>query len=147
MSAYTDALELTETRFRGGAAAQADVAQAQTQLETTRVQATDIGVQRAQLEHAIAVLIGKPPAAFALPQRPLAGAPPDVPAGLPSELLERRPDIAAAERRVAEANEQIGIARAAFFPTVMLNASFGFEGTGFENWLQRPSRSGRSGPR
>ncbi len=88
-------------------------------------------MQRAQFEHAIATLIGKPPAAFSLPPRPLDIRPPDIPVGLPSQLLERRPDIAAAERRVAEANEQIGIARAAFYPTVMLNASVGFEGSSF----------------
>ena len=129
VKAYTVFLRLTTDRFQGGAAPKSDVAQAQTQLETTQVQATDIAVQRAQFEHAIAILIGKPPAAFSLPRRPLDLQPPDIPVGLPSQLLERRPDIAAAERRVAEANEQIGIARAAFYPTVMLNASVGFEGT------------------
>ena len=96
-------------------------------------------MQRAQLEHAIATLIGKPPADFSLPPRPLDHRPPDIPAGLPSQLLERRPDIAAAERRVAEANEQIGIARAAFFPTLMLNAGVGFEGATPGTWLTAPS--------
>jgi len=96
-------------------------------------------VQRAQLEHAIAILIGKPPAAFSLPPRPLDNRPPDIPVGVPSQLLERRPDIAAAERRVAESNEQIGIARAAFYPTVMLNASVGFEGSMFSNWFNASS--------
>jgi len=90
------------------------------------VQDTDITVQRAQFEHAIAVLIGKPPAAFSLPPAPLNIQPPVIPVGLPSQLLERPPDIAASERRVAEANEQIGIARAGFFPTVLLGASAGF---------------------
>jgi NodT family efflux transporter outer membrane factor (OMF) lipoprotein len=111
------------------------VAQARTQLETTQVQATDIAVQRAQFEHAIATLIGKPPADFSLPPAPLDLQPPDIPVGLPSELLERRPDIAAAERRVAEANEQIGIAKAAFFPTVTLNALFGFESSSIHNLM------------
>lgn len=139
VKAFEDALRLTEDRFRGGAAPQADVAQAQTQLDTTRVQATDVAVQRAQFEHAIAILIGRPPAAFSLPPRPLDHRPPDIPAGVPSQLLERRPDIAAAERRVAEANEQIGIARAAYYPTVLLNASVGFEGSSFGNLLNASS--------
>src|SRR5438128_7966864 len=139
VKAFQDALRLTENRFRGGAAPKSDVAQAQTQLDTTRVQATDIAVQRAQFEHAIAVLIGKPPASFSLPRRPLDHRPPDIPVGVPSQLLERRPDIAAAERRVAEANEQIGIARAAYYPTVMLNASVGFEGSPFGNLFNASS--------
>ena len=133
VQAFKEALQLTINRFEGGAAPKSDVAQAQTQLETTQVQATDIGVQRAQFEHAIAVLIGKPPAEFSLPPAPLDLQPPDIPAGLPSELLERRPDIAAAERRVAEANEQIGIAKAAYFPTVTLNALLGFESSSIRN--------------
>jgi NodT family efflux transporter outer membrane factor (OMF) lipoprotein len=139
VKAFTKALQLTVSRFEGGAAPKSDVAQAQTQLDTTQVQLTDVGVLRAQLEHAIATLIGKPPAAFSLPARPLDHRPPDVPVGLPSQLLERRPDIAAAERRVAEANEQIGIARAAFFPTLMLNAGVGFEGATPGTWLTAPS--------
>jgi NodT family efflux transporter outer membrane factor (OMF) lipoprotein len=134
VQAFKEALQLTINRFEGGAAPKSDVAQAQTQLETTQVQATDIAVQRAQLEHAIAVLIGKPPAEFSLPPTPLDLQPPNIPAGLPSELLERRPDIAAAERRVAEANEQIGIAKAAYFPTVTLNALFGFESSSIRNF-------------
>jgi NodT family efflux transporter outer membrane factor (OMF) lipoprotein len=110
------------------------------------VQDTDIGVQRAQYEHAIAILIGKPPAAFSLQAAPLAPRPPDIPVGVPSELLERRPDIAAAERRMAAANEQIGIARAAFFPTLLLSATAGFEGTSIMNWLNWPSRFWAGGP-
>jgi NodT family efflux transporter outer membrane factor (OMF) lipoprotein len=133
VQAFKEALQLTINRFEGGAAPKSDVAQAQTQLETTQVQATDIAVQRAQLEHAIAVLIGKPPAEFSLQPAPLDLQPPDIPAGLPSELLERRPDIAAAERRVAEANEQIGIAKAAYFPTVTLNALLGFKSSSIRN--------------
>ena len=135
VKAFEEALQLTTNRFEGGAAPKSDVAQARTQLETTQVQATDIGVQRAQFEHAIAVLIGKPPADFSLAPVPLNIQPPDIPVGLPSELLERRPDIAAAERRVAEANEQIGIAKAAFFPTVTLNALLGFESSSIHNWM------------
>jgi NodT family efflux transporter outer membrane factor (OMF) lipoprotein len=133
VQAFKEALQLTINRFEGGAAPKSDVAQAQTQLETTQVQATDIAVQRAQFEHAIAVLIGKPPAEFSLQPAPLDLQPPNIPAGLPSELLERRPDIAAAERRVAEANEQIGIAKAAYFPTVTLNALLGFESSSIRN--------------
>ena len=133
VQAFKEALQLTINRFEGGAAPKSDVAQAQTQLETTQVQATDIAVQRAQFEHAIATLVGKPPADFSLPPAPLELQPPDIPAGLPSELLERRPDIAAAERRVAEANEQIGIAKAAYFPTVTLNALLGFESSSIRN--------------
>jgi NodT family efflux transporter outer membrane factor (OMF) lipoprotein len=136
---YQQALQLTMNRFTGGAAPRSDVAQAQTQLETTQAQATDVGVARAQFEHAIATLMGKPPADFSLPPRPLDHRPPDIPVGLPSQLLERRPDIAAAERRVAEANEQIGIAKAAYFPTVMLNASVGFEGSSFGNLFNASS--------
>jgi NodT family efflux transporter outer membrane factor (OMF) lipoprotein len=139
VKAFEAALRLTTNRFRGGAAPKSDVAQAQTQLDTTRAQATDVTVQRAQLEHAIATLIGKPPAALSLLPRPLDTRPPGIPAGLPSQLLERRPDIAAAERRVAEANEQIGIAKAAYYPTLMLNASVGFEGTSFGNALNASS--------
>jgi NodT family efflux transporter outer membrane factor (OMF) lipoprotein len=146
VGSYAAALRLTQNRYQGGAAPKSDVAQAQTQLETAQVQDTDIGVQRSQYEHAIAILIGKPPAAFSLQAAPSALRPPDVPVGMPSELLERRPDIAAAERRVAVANEQIGIARAAFFPTVILNAVGGFEGTSITNWLNWPSRFWAVGP-
>jgi NodT family efflux transporter outer membrane factor (OMF) lipoprotein len=143
---YTDALQLTQNRFEGGAAPKSDVAQAQTQVNTALAQQTDIEVQRAQYEHAIATLLGKPPAAFGLAAKTLNAAPPAIPVGLPSELLERRPDIAASERRVQEANEQIGIARAAFFPTVTLGASAGFEGTSILNWLNWPSRFWAVGP-
>ena len=146
VKAYEDALQLTINRFDGGAAPKSDVAQAQTQLEAARVQQTDITVQRAQFEHAIAVLIGKPPAAFSLQVKPSSFQPPDISVGLPSQLLERRPDIAAAERRVAEANDQIGIARAAFFPTIVLNATAGFEGDSAANWFGWPSRFWAVGP-
>jgi NodT family efflux transporter outer membrane factor (OMF) lipoprotein len=146
VKAYQESLQLTINRFDGGAAPKSDVAQAQTQLDTTRVQDTDIAVQRAQFEHAIAILIGKPPAAFSLPSSPLGLRPPDISAGLPSQLLERRPDIASAERNVAEANEQIGIARAAFFPTIVLSATAGFEGDSITNWFTWPSRFWAVGP-
>jgi NodT family efflux transporter outer membrane factor (OMF) lipoprotein len=143
---YAAALKLTQNRYQGGAAPKSDVAQAQTQLETAQVQDTDIGVQRSQYEHAIAILIGKPPAAFTLGAAPSELRPPDVPVGVPADLLERRPDIAAAERRVAAASEQIGIARAAFFPTVMLSAALGLEGSSITNWLNWPSRLWAVGP-
>jgi NodT family efflux transporter outer membrane factor (OMF) lipoprotein len=143
---YRDALQLTTNRFEGGAAPKSDVAQARTQLETTLVQDADIAVQRAQYEHAIAVLLGKPPAAFSLTATPLNLAPPDISPGLPSQLLERRPDIAASERRVAEANDQVGIARAAFYPTITLSASAGLEGDSITNWFTWPSRFWAVGP-
>jgi NodT family efflux transporter outer membrane factor (OMF) lipoprotein len=136
---FADALKLTEDRLAGGGASEADVAQARTQLETTQVEATDIAVARAQFEHAIAVLIGVPPAEFSLPARPLTLDPPPVPVGVPSDLLQRRPDIAAAERRVAAANEQIGIAEAAFYPSLTLSAIGGFIGTQAANWFRWPS--------
>jgi NodT family efflux transporter outer membrane factor (OMF) lipoprotein len=147
VKAYTDALNLTQNRFDGGAAPKSDVAQAQTQLEAAQVQDTDITVIRAQYEHAIATLIGKPPAQFSL--RPPLNSQlrlPVIPVGVPSSLLERRPDIAANERRVAEANDQIGIARAAFFPTLVIGATAGFEGTTATNWLNWPSRMWGVGP-
>jgi NodT family efflux transporter outer membrane factor (OMF) lipoprotein len=146
VKAYADALKLTTNRYEGGAAPRSDVSQAKTQLASTQSQDTDIGVQRAQFEHAIAVLAGKPPADFSLPPAALDAQQPIVPIGLPSQLLERRPDIAAAERRVAEGNEQIGIARAAFFPTLMLGASAGLEGTSLLNWFNWPSRFWAVGP-
>jgi NodT family efflux transporter outer membrane factor (OMF) lipoprotein len=146
VKAYADALKLTTNRYEGGAAPRSDVAQAKTQLASTQSQDTDVGVQRAQFEHAIAVLAGKPPADFGLPAAALDEQPPIVPIGLPSQLLERRPDVAASERRVAEGNEQIGIARAAFFPTLMLGASAGLEGTSLLNWFNWPSRFWAVGP-
>lgn len=146
VKAYTSALQLTENRFEGGASPKSDVAQAQTQLDTAAAQETDIDVERAQYEHAIATLLGKPPAQFSLAAVPLHVEPPPIPIVLPSQLLERRPDIAASERRVEEANEQIGIARAAFFPTVTLGASAGFEGTSILNWFNWPSRFWAVGP-
>ena len=146
VKSYAAALRLTENRYHGGAAPKSDVAQAKTQLETAQVQDTDIGVQRSQYEHAIAILIGKPPADFRLQAAASSLQPPDIPVGVPADLLERRPDIAAAERRVAAASEQIGIARAAFFPTVMLSAAVGLEGASIMNWLNWPSRLWAVGP-
>jgi NodT family efflux transporter outer membrane factor (OMF) lipoprotein len=146
VKAYTDNLQLTLNRFKGGVAPKADVAQAQTQLDTTRVQDTDVTVQRAQFEHAIAILIGEPPAKFSLAAAHLDYQPPGIPIGLPSELLQRRPDIAAAERRVAEANQQIGIARAAYFPTVTLAGVAGFSGSQGSNWFTWPSGFWAVGP-
>ena len=139
VSSYEQALQLTEDRFRGGLASQVDVEQAQTQLETTRAQAIDIQAARAQFEHAVATLIGKPPAQFTLPAAPLHNPPPAVPVGVPSQLLERRPDIAAAERRTAAANAQIGVARAAYYPTVSLGASGGFESAAISSLLTGPA--------
>lgn len=139
VSAYEKALRLTQNRYTGGIASQVDVAQAQTQLETTRAQAIDLGVQRAQFEHAIAVLIGQPASTFTLAVSPLANTPPVVPVGLPSELLERRPDVAGNERRMAAANAQIGIARAAYYPAITLSATGGFESTSIASWFNGPS--------
>jgi NodT family efflux transporter outer membrane factor (OMF) lipoprotein len=146
VESYGEALRLTQNRYHGGAAPKSDVAQAETQLETAQVQDTDIGVQRSQYEHAISILIGKPPARFSLQAAVSPRRPPDIPVGVPADLLERRPDIAAAERRVAAASEQIGIARAAFFPTVMLSAAVGLEGTSILDWLNWPSRLWAVGP-
>jgi NodT family efflux transporter outer membrane factor (OMF) lipoprotein len=143
---YRRALELTQNRFEGGAAAGSEVAQAQTQLESTRTQDADIAVRRAQFEHAIAVLVGKSPAVFSLAPKPLDIQPPVIPVGLPSQLLERRPDIAASERRVAEANEQVGIAHAAFFPQILLGAALGLEGQSIADWFNWPSRFWAVGP-
>ena len=127
VESFEKALELTQNRFRGGVASQADVAQAETVLETTRAQAVDVAVGRSSLEHAIAVLVGKPASTFAIAVAPINEAPPAVPAGVPSALLERRPDIAAAERRVAAANAQLGVATAAFYPRLLLSGAAGFE--------------------
>jgi len=139
VTAYQRALELTESRYQGGVASQVDVAQAKTQLETTRAEAIDLQVQRTQLQHAIATLIGKPASEFTLPASPLKDAPPAVPTGLPALLLERRPDIAAAERRMAAANANIGIARSAYFPAIGLNVAGGFDSDVISTLIQGPS--------
>jgi NodT family efflux transporter outer membrane factor (OMF) lipoprotein len=136
---YESALQLNEDRYQGGLASEVEVEQARTQLETTRAQAIDVGVARAQYEHAVAVLLGKPPAEFSLPPLPLTAPPPSVPIGLPSELLERRPDIAAAERTMASANAQIGVAKAAYYPLVNLTATGGLESGSVTTLVQGPS--------
>jgi NodT family efflux transporter outer membrane factor (OMF) lipoprotein len=143
---YEEAYRITSNRFEGGVSPKSDVDQAETQLEAAKVQARDITLQRAQFEHAIAVLLGVPPASFSLSNVPLDARPPAIPAGLPSELLERRPDIAAAERRVAEANDRIGIARAAFYPTLSLSGTVGFEGSTFANLFDPASFLWSLGP-
>lgn len=131
VSQYEHALRITEDRYNGGIAVKSDVTQAQTQLEAARVEATDVAIERAQYEHAIANLIGQAPASLSIPYSPLPvdTQPPMIPAGLPSALLERRPDIASAERRAAEGNEAIGIAQSAFYPSLDFNAAVGLEST------------------
>jgi NodT family efflux transporter outer membrane factor (OMF) lipoprotein len=149
VKAYQGALQLTQDRYDGGASPLSDVSQARTQLQTAQVQATDVAIQRAAFEHAIAVLIGKPPASFTVTPDPITVAAPTIPAipgALPSQLLERRPDIASSERNMAAANEQIGIAQAAFYPTLSLSAAAGFAGTSAVNWLTWPSRFFAVGP-
>ncbi|MGZ3538264.1 MAG: efflux transporter outer membrane subunit [Thermodesulfobacteriota bacterium] len=144
--AFQKSLQLTKNRYEAGVASKADVLLADTQLKVTQAQAIDIGVQRAQFEHAIATLIGKPASVFSMPFSPLTLAPPTIPVGIPSELLERRPDISAAERRVAAANAQIGVAIAAYYPTVTLIASGGFNSSSVSKWLTWPSRFWSVGP-
>jgi NodT family efflux transporter outer membrane factor (OMF) lipoprotein len=136
---YEQALELNESRFQGGIASEVEVEQAKTQLQTTRAEAIDVGVTRAQYEHAVAILLGKPPAEFILPPLPLTAPPPHIPISVPSELLERRPDIAAAERRVASANAQIGVAKSAYYPLINLGATGGFESSAISTLINGPS--------
>ncbi len=138
--AYQKNLELTQNRYKSGVASRADVLLAETQLKSTQAQAIDVRVQRAQMEHAIALLIGRPPSALSIPVEPFTAVPPAIPVGVPSELLERRPDIAAAERNMAAANAQIGVTIAAYFPTITLSAAGGFESTDLSRWLSWPSR-------
>ena len=140
VAAFQKSLDLTEGLYSQGVDSEADVLQAETQLKTTQAQLINVGVQRAQLEHAIAVLIGKPASDFSIPATPLAGTPPEIPVGVPSELLERRPDIAAAERSVAAANAQIGVAEAAFYPSVTLSASLGLESSSLAKLVTAASR-------
>jgi NodT family efflux transporter outer membrane factor (OMF) lipoprotein len=139
VKAYEQALQLTQSQFRGGLASAVEVKQAMTQLQTVRAQAIDVGVLRAQYEHAVAILLGKPPAEFSLPPLPLTTPPPVIPVSVPSELLERRPDIAAAERRVAAANAQIGVAKSAYYPLINLGATGGFESSTITTLLTGPS--------
>jgi len=149
VKAFQSALQLTEDRYNGGASPLSDVTQARTQLQAAQVQGTDVDIHRAAYEHAIAVLVGKPPAALTLQFDPITVTAPTLPAipgMLPSQLLERRPDIASNERTVAAANEQIGIARTAYYPTLSLSAVAGFTGTSAINWLSWPSRFFAVGP-
>lgn len=146
ISNYRRSLDLTKNRYDAGIVSRADVLQAETLLKSTQASMVDLGVQRAQLEHAIAVLIGKPASSFSLPPLPLSANPPPIPAVLPSQLLERRPDVAAAERRMAAANAQIGVTRAAYYPTVKLSASIGLEASDIAKWIAWPSRFWSIGP-
>lgn len=145
---YASALELTQNLYNGGAAALSDLDQAKAQLQTARTQAADMRLQRSQTEHAIAVLLGRLPSNFHLDPQPLQleVVPPEIDPGLPSALLERRPDVAAAERRVAAANAQIGVARAAYFPVFSLLGVAGFESTQTSNWITAPSKMWSVGP-
>ena len=135
---YQQAFQLNEDRYEGGLGSEVEVEQARTILQTTQAQLVDVGVARAQYEHAVAVLVGKAPADFTLPPLPLTTPPPQIPVGVPSELLERRPDIAAAERRVAAANAQIGVAQAAYYPLVNIIGTGGFESGSITTLLQGP---------
>ena len=140
VTAFEKSLELTKDLFAQGVDSDVDIQQAETQLKSTEAQLINVGVQRAQLEHAIAVLIGKPASDFSIPDMPLASTPPAIPVGVPSDLLERRPDIAASERSVAAANAQIGVAEAAFYPTVTLSASLGLESSSLGKLFSAASR-------
>lgn len=144
--AFQQSLDLTKALYETGIDSDEAVAQAETQLNTTRAQDTNLGIARAQFEHAIALLMGQPASSFSIPVEPLKASPPAIPFGVPSELLERRPDIAAAERQMAAANAQIGVARAAYFPTVTIGGSFGFQSTNLSKWLTWPSRVWSVGP-
>ena len=144
--AFGKSLDLTKALYETGIGTEEAVAQAETQLESTQAQDAALGIQRAQFEHAIAMLTGQPASTFSIPIEPLKSSPPAIPFGVPSQLLERRPDIAAAERLVAQANAQIGIARAAYFPTVTLSAAAGLESTSIATWFTWPSRFFSIGP-
>ena len=146
VKSYEQYVQLTQDRYDGGVASKGDVALAQTQLETTRAQLADLGIQRAQFEHAIAVLAGKPPSDLSIPAAPNQSPPPASSIGIPSTLLERRPDVAAAERQVAAANEQIGIAKAALYPSLALSAGAGLQSTVIGDLLTWPSRFWSVGP-
>ena len=146
VKAYGEALELTRAQFETGIGTDEAVAQAQVQLRTTQAQLTSLGIARAQYEHAIAVLVGKPASSFSVPAAPSNVQPVAVPLGVPSQLLERRPDVAADERLMAQANAQIGVAEAAYFPTLTLSASAGFESSAASTWLTWPARFWSVGP-
>jgi NodT family efflux transporter outer membrane factor (OMF) lipoprotein len=144
--AYQESLNLTKALYDTGIDSDESVAQAETQLETTQAQDTNLGILRSQFEHAIAMLVGEPPSTFSLPAEPLKSNPPAIPFGVPSQLLERRPDIAANERLMEQANAQIGVAYAAYYPTLTLSASAGFESRSFTSWFTWPSRFFSAGP-
>jgi len=144
--AYQESLNLTQAQFETGIGTDEAVAQAEVQLQTTQAQDTNLGIARAQYEHAIALLVGQPASNFSIAVEPLQADPPPIPVGVPSQLLERRPDIAADERLMAQANAQIGVARAAYFPTLTLSATGGFESSSASNWLSWPSRFWSVGP-
>jgi efflux transporter, outer membrane factor (OMF) lipoprotein, NodT family len=146
VTAYEKALELTSNRYNAGVVAKADVAAAQTQLKSTQAQAIDVGVQRAQLEHAIATLIGKPPADFSLAPVTITLPQIKIPVALPSDLLERRPDIASAERKMAAANAQIGVAKAAYYPTISLSGALGYASAELATLFTSPSFFWAIGP-
>jgi len=146
VDAYDRALRITRDRYKGGAAAAVDVDQASTQLSIAQAQLANTRLSRAQMEHAIAILVGVAPAQFTLPAAPLRIVPPTVTPGLPSRLLERRPDVASAERQMYAANAEIGIARAAWFPTVSLNAAIGYDSRHTSSWIDAPSQFWSFGP-
>lgn len=146
VAAYARSLRLTENQYRAGIVPKSDVAQAQTQLKSTQAQAIDLKWQRAQLEHAIAVLIGVPPAELSIAVRDDIPSLPEVPLALPSQLLERRPDVAAAEREVMAANAEIGIAEAAWYPDLTLSASGGYRNSSFNQLFEVPNRFWSLGP-
>jgi NodT family efflux transporter outer membrane factor (OMF) lipoprotein len=140
VAADRKSVDFARAQYETGIGTRISLVEAQNALQTAEATAIGVGLARAQFEHAIATLLGEPPAEFSLAPRPLEAAPPDVPPGIPSELLERRPDIAAAERLMAEANAQLGLAYTAYYPTVTLSASGGFESSSIVKWLTWPSR-------
>jgi NodT family efflux transporter outer membrane factor (OMF) lipoprotein len=146
LDSFQQSLQLTQYRLKGGLASESDVEQAETQLEQTQAQLIDLGVQRAVFEHAIAVLVGEPATNFHIADKPLAGDPPSLPTGIPSELLQRRPDIAGAERRVASANALIGVAKSAYYPNIVLGASGGVESDQISQLFKAGSATWSAGP-
>lgn len=146
VTAYQQAFDVMQNRYRAGLDSEEAVAQAEAQWKATQAQDTNLGILRARYEHAIAVLTGQSPSGFSLPARSLQAGPPPIPVGVPSELLERRPDIAAAERAVAQANARIGMARSAYFPAILLSAAGGLGTSSISDWLTWPSRFWSVGP-
>jgi NodT family efflux transporter outer membrane factor (OMF) lipoprotein len=144
--AYRQSLQVNQALYDTGIGGEEAVAQAEVQLQATQAQDTNLGIARAQYEHAIALLVGQPASTFSIPVEPLTADPPPIPIGVPSQLLERRPDVAADERLMAQANAQIGVATAAYYPTLTLSATAGFESSSLSNWLTWPSRYWSVGP-